>query len=110
MNAGVAREGAFYLFTLRLVPVFPFFLVNLLMGLTPMAVPTFYGVSQVGMLPATLVYVNAGTQLARLDGLGGILSPALLVSFTALGLLPLVARRLVEAARGPRGLPARSRT
>ncbi len=99
MNAGVAREGAFYLFTLRLVPVFPFFLVNLLMGLTPMRVPTFYGVSQVGMVPATLVYVNAGTQLARLEGLAGILSPALLVSFTALGLLPLLARRLVEAAR-----------
>ncbi|MCC6987839.1 MAG: FAD-dependent oxidoreductase, partial [Acidobacteria bacterium] len=99
MNAGVEREGAFYLFTLRLVPIFPFFLVNLLMGLTPIAAATFYGVSQVGMLPATVVYVNAGTQLAQLEGLTGILSPALLLSFTALGLLPLVGRRLVDAVR-----------
>jgi len=99
INAGVAREGAFYLFTLRLVPVFPFFLVNLLMGLTPMATATFYGVSQAGMLPATLVYVNAGTQLAQLDSLAGILSPAIVLSFTALGLLPLVARRVVDGAR-----------
>ena len=99
LNAGMAREGAFYLFTLRLVPIVPFFLVNLLMGLTPIATATFYGVSQLGMLPATLVYVNAGTQLAQLDGLGGILSPGLLASFTALGLLPLVARRVVEALR-----------
>ncbi len=99
INAGVEREGAFYLFTLRLVPVVPFFVVNLLMGLTPIATATFYGVSQVGMLPATLVYVNAGTQLAQLEGLSGILSPTLLLSFTALGLLPLVARRVVDAAR-----------
>jgi thioredoxin reductase len=95
----VRREGAFYLFTLRLVPVFPFFLVNLLMGLTPIGVGTFAAVSQAGMLPATVVYVNAGTQLARLDSLGGILSPGVLLSFTALGLLPLAARRLVDAAR-----------
>ncbi|MBP7778432.1 MAG: FAD-dependent oxidoreductase [Acidobacteria bacterium] len=99
INAGVEREGAFYLFTLRLVPVFPFFLVNLLMGLTPIAAATFYGVSQVGMLPATVAYVNAGTQLAQLEGLTGILSPALLLSFTALGLLPLVGRRLIDAVR-----------
>ena len=99
INDGVRREGAFYLFTLRLVPVFPFFLVNLLMGLTPIGVGTFAAVSQAGMLPATVVYVNAGTQLARLDSLGGILSPGVLLSFTALGLLPLAARRLVDAAR-----------
>ncbi len=99
INDGIRREGAFYLFTLRLVPVFPFFLVNLLMGLTPIGLGTFAAVSQVGMLPATLVYVNAGTQLARLESLGGVLSPGVLLSFTALGLLPLVARRLVDAAR-----------
>jgi pyruvate/2-oxoglutarate dehydrogenase complex dihydrolipoamide dehydrogenase (E3) component/uncharacterized membrane protein YdjX (TVP38/TMEM64 family) len=99
IDAGIDREGAFYLFTLRLVPVFPFFVVNLLMGLTSIATGTFYGVSQLGMLPATVVYVNAGTQLARLDSLSGILSPGLLASFIALGLLPLVARRGVAAAR-----------
>lgn len=99
IDAGIAKDGAFYLFTLRLVPVFPFFVVNLLMGLTPMRTLVFYGVSQVGMLPATLVYVNAGTQLARIDSLAGILSPALLLSFAALGLLPLVAKRMVDAAR-----------
>ncbi|PIW72342.1 MAG: TVP38/TMEM64 family protein, partial [Hydrogenophilales bacterium CG12_big_fil_rev_8_21_14_0_65_61_21] len=77
VNAGMAKDGAFYLFTLRLVPLFPFFVINLVMGLTPIKVRTFYWVSQVGMLAGTLVYVNAGTQLARLDSLAGILSPAL---------------------------------
>ncbi len=98
INAGVDRDGAFYLFTLRLVPVFPFFLINLLMGLTPIATRTFYWVSQVGMLAGTLVYVNAGTQLARVESLSGILSPALLGSFFVLGFFPLIARRIVDFA------------
>ena len=90
------RDGAFYLFTLRLVPVFPFFLINLAMGLTPIKVRTFYWVSQAGMLAGTVVYVNAGTQLAKIDSLSGILSPALLGSFALLGLFPLVAKKMLE--------------
>ncbi|MPM75767.1 hypothetical protein SDC9_122761 [bioreactor metagenome] len=93
IDEGVKREGAFYLFTLRLVPVFPFFLINLLFGLTAMNARTFFWVSQIGMLAGTLVYVNAGTQLARLDSLSGILSPALLGSFALLGVFPLIARK-----------------
>ncbi len=95
INAGIAREGAFYLFTLRLIPVFPFFLINLVMGLTGMKVLTFYVVSQIGMLAGTIVYVNAGTQLAQLDSLSGILSPALILSFALLGIFPLLAKRLL---------------
>ena len=93
VNAGMAKDGAFYLFTLRLVPLFPFFIVNLVMGLTPIRTRTFYWVSQIGMLAGTAVYVNAGTQLARIDGLSGIVSPGLLFSFALLGVFPLVARR-----------------
>jgi pyruvate/2-oxoglutarate dehydrogenase complex dihydrolipoamide dehydrogenase (E3) component/uncharacterized membrane protein YdjX (TVP38/TMEM64 family) len=96
INAGVEKDGAFYLFTLRLVPLFPFFLINLAMGLTPIRTRTFYWVSQVGMLAGTLVYVNAGTQLARLDSLAGILSPGLLGSFALLGVFPLIARKALE--------------
>ena len=102
MNAideGIRREGAFYLFTLRLVPVFPFFLLNLLFGLTGMKARTFYWVSQLGMLAGTVVYVNAGTQLAKIDSLSGIISPALLGSFVLLGIFPLVARKIVEIGR-----------
>jgi pyruvate/2-oxoglutarate dehydrogenase complex dihydrolipoamide dehydrogenase (E3) component/uncharacterized membrane protein YdjX (TVP38/TMEM64 family) len=99
INAGVNREGGFYLFTLRLIPVVPFFLINLLMGLTRMKVWTYYWVSQLGMLAGTAVYVNAGTQLAQLDSLQGILSPALLGSFVLLGLFPLIARRIVAAVQ-----------
>ncbi len=99
INAGVDKEGAFYLFTLRLIPVVPFFLINLLMGLTRMKVWTFYGVSQIGMLAGTAVYVNAGTQLAQLDSVQGILSPVLLGSFVLLGLFPLIARRIVAAVQ-----------
>jgi pyruvate/2-oxoglutarate dehydrogenase complex dihydrolipoamide dehydrogenase (E3) component/uncharacterized membrane protein YdjX (TVP38/TMEM64 family) len=99
INAGVNREGAFYLFTLRLIPVVPFFLINLLMGLTRMKLWTFYWVSQLGMLAGTAVFVNAGTQLAQLDSLQGILSPALLGSFVLLGLFPLIARRIVAAVQ-----------
>ncbi|QJQ32928.1 FAD-dependent oxidoreductase [Sphingomonas lacunae] len=92
VNEGVARDGAFYLFSLRLVPVFPFFAVNLLMGLTPIRTWTYYWVSQVGMVLGTIVYVNAGTQLARIESLSDIASPALLASFTALGALPWVGK------------------
>ena len=95
VNDGFAKDGAFYLFTLRLVPVFPFFLINLLMGLTPMRTRTFYWVSQIGMLAGTLVFVNAGTQLAQLHSLSGILSPALLLSFALLGVFPLLSRKMI---------------
>jgi pyruvate/2-oxoglutarate dehydrogenase complex dihydrolipoamide dehydrogenase (E3) component/uncharacterized membrane protein YdjX (TVP38/TMEM64 family) len=102
MDAGIERDGAFYLFTLRLVPVFPFFLINLALGLTPIRTRTFYWVSQVGMIPGTLVYVNAGTQLARVDSVAGVLSPGLLFSFALLGLFPLMARKVVDAVRARR--------
>jgi dihydrolipoamide dehydrogenase len=102
VNEGVARDGAFYLFTLRLVPLFPFFMINLVMGLTPIRVATFYIVSQVGMLPGTLVYVNAGTQLAKIESLGGILSPGLIFSFALLGIFPLAAKKALAAVKARR--------
>ncbi len=102
INEGVKKDGSFYLFTLRLVPVFPFFLINLLMGLTPIRALTFYWVSQVGMLAGTLVYVNAGTQLAQLDSLSGILSPSLLLSFALLGLFPLIAKKTLAVIKAQR--------
>jgi pyruvate/2-oxoglutarate dehydrogenase complex dihydrolipoamide dehydrogenase (E3) component/uncharacterized membrane protein YdjX (TVP38/TMEM64 family) len=92
LNEGVRKDGTFYLLTLRLVPVFPFWLINLLMGLTPMGAARFYAVSQVGMLAGTAVYVNAGTQLAAIQSPGDILSPGLLGSFVLLGLFPLLAK------------------
>jgi pyruvate/2-oxoglutarate dehydrogenase complex dihydrolipoamide dehydrogenase (E3) component/uncharacterized membrane protein YdjX (TVP38/TMEM64 family) len=95
VDAGLAKDGAYYLFTLRLVPLVPFFVINLLMGLTRMKVLTFYLVSQIGMLAGTLVYVNAGTELARLDSLRGILSPGLVGSLVLLGVFPLVARKVL---------------
>ncbi len=100
INAGVQKDGAFYLFMMRLVPAFPFFLVNLLMGLTKIPLLTFYWVSQVGMLAGTIVYVNAGTQLAKIDSLKGILSPGLIGSFVLLGLFPLLARKIVQMVQG----------
>ena len=99
IDRGVQKGGAFYLFTLRLIPVVPFFVINLAMGLTRMRAWTFYWVSQIGMLAGTAVYVNAGTQIAQIDLLGGILSPALLGSFVLLGLFPLIARKAVEAVQ-----------
>jgi pyruvate/2-oxoglutarate dehydrogenase complex dihydrolipoamide dehydrogenase (E3) component/uncharacterized membrane protein YdjX (TVP38/TMEM64 family) len=99
INRGVEKEGALYLFTLRLIPVVPFFLVNLLMGLTKMKARTFYWVSQIGMLAGTVVYVNAGTQLAQIESLQGILSPGLIGSFVLLGIFPLVARKIVDAVK-----------
>jgi pyruvate/2-oxoglutarate dehydrogenase complex dihydrolipoamide dehydrogenase (E3) component/uncharacterized membrane protein YdjX (TVP38/TMEM64 family) len=92
LNEGVARDGGFYLLSLRLVPVFPFFVINLAAALTPLRTWTFYWVSQLGMLPATVVYVNAGTQLAQVSSAGDILSPSLLGAFVLLALLPLFAR------------------
>ncbi len=102
INEGVEKDGAFYLFTLRLVPVFPFFLINLLMGLTPIRAVTFYWVSQIGMFAGTLVYVNAGTQLAQLDSLSGILSPSLLLSFALLGAFPLIAKKILSVVKARR--------
>ncbi len=99
INKGVEKEGAFYLFTLRLVPVVPFFVVNLLMGLTNIPTRTFIWVSQIGMLLGTGVYVNAGTQLAEITSLKGVLSPGLLGAFVLLGVLPLIAKRLVDGLR-----------
>lgn len=95
INEGIERDGAFYLFTLRLVPIFPFFLINLLMGLTKIKTLTFYIVSQIGMFAGTIVYVNAGTQLAQLDSLKGILSFNLLLSFALLGFFPLIAKSII---------------
>ncbi|MFC0679917.1 FAD-dependent oxidoreductase [Lysobacter korlensis] len=95
-DRGIERDGAYYLFTLRLVPVVPFFLVNLLAGLTALRAGTFYLVSQVGMLPGTIAYVYAGTQLARIESPADVLSPGLLAAFAVLGLLPLVMRWLVR--------------
>ena len=102
VNAGMEKEGGFYLFTLRLIPIFPFFVINLVMGLTPIRTRTFYWVSQIGMLAGTLVYVNAGTQLARIDSLKGILSPGLLGSFVLLGIFPLIAKQVVAVVKARR--------
>lgn len=99
VNRGIAREGAFYLFTLRLIPIFPFFVINLVLGLTRMRTRTFYWVSQLGMLPGTVVYVNAGRELGNLESLGDILSPGLILAFSLIGVFPLVARRGVEFAK-----------
>ena len=96
IDAGIERDGALYLFTLRLVPVFPFFVVNLLAGLTSLRLPTFYWVSQLGMLPGTVAYVFAGTQLAQVDDLGDVLSPGLIGALVLLGVLPLLARWLAR--------------
>ncbi len=95
INEGVEKEGAFYLFSLRLVPIFPFFVINLLMGLTRMRLFTFFWVSQIGMLAGTVVYVNAGKELAKIDSLSGILSPGVLASFVVLGLFPITVKKLL---------------
>lgn len=104
-NQGMEKEGGFYLFSLRLVPIFPFFLINLVMGLTPIRIPTYYWVSQIGMLPGTIVYVNAGKELAKLDSLKGILSPGLLISFVLLGLLPIVSKKLLNLYKKKKNIP-----
>ncbi len=97
INEGIRREGAFYLFSLRLIPLFPFFVINLVFGLTPIRTSTFYWVSQLGMLGGTAVYVNAGTQLSQLSSPAGILSPGLLGSFVLIGLFPLFTRKVLES-------------
>ena len=99
VNSGIAREGAFYLFALRLIPAFPFFVVNLVMALTPINTITFYWVSQLGMLPGTILFVYAGTEIAKLDSLHDILSPSLLIAFTVLSVFPLIARWCVDAVK-----------
>lgn len=104
INAGVQRDGHFYLFTLRLVPLFPLFMINLVMGLTPIRTWTFYWVSQLGMLAGTAVYVNAGAQLGQIETLSGILSPGLILSFALLGIFPLLARKGVDIMQKRRSL------
>ncbi|MEH0018305.1 MAG: FAD-dependent oxidoreductase [Desulfobacter sp.] len=99
INEGIEKEGGFYLFTLRLVPAFPFFVINLVMGLTPISTGMFYLVSQVGMLPGTFVYINAGTSLGNIDSMASILSPGLIFSFVLLGIFPLVAKKAIEVVR-----------
>jgi len=104
VNRGVEKEGAFYLFTMRLIPAIPFFVINLVMGLVRMPLRTFYWVSQVGMLPGTIVYVNAGKELAKIDSLSGILSPGLIFSFVLLGLFPIAVKKLMAFFRSRRAL------
>ncbi|THB66991.1 MAG: TVP38/TMEM64 family protein [Desulfovibrio sp.] len=106
INTGIQAEGSFYLFSLRLVPLFPFFVINLVMGLTTMRLFTFYWVSQLGMLPGTIVFVNTGTELGKIESLGDILSWRLLLSFALLGLFPLVIKKAMEWYRKRRGTPA----
>lgn len=99
INTGIEKEGAFYLFTLRLIPIFPFFLINLTMGLTTIKTFTFFWVSQLGMLLGTAVYVNAGVELGKIDSLSGILSPTLILSFALLGILPLVGKKIIASIK-----------
>lgn len=96
INDGIQKDGPFYLFTLRLIPAFPFFVINLVMGLTPIRTWQFFWVSQLGMLPGTIVYINAGSQIGAINSLSGILSPGLLLSFVLLGVFPLIAKKVVE--------------
>jgi len=104
INKGVEEEGLFYLFTLRLIPLFPFFVINLVMGLTKMPIRSFYWVSQLGMLPGTIVFINAGSQLGQLESLSGILSPSLISSFVLIGVFPLIARKSVNWYRSRRSM------
>ncbi|MBI5640898.1 MAG: TVP38/TMEM64 family protein [Nitrospirae bacterium] len=99
VNKGFLREGAFYLFALRLIPVFPFWMINLAMGLTKMRLGTFYWVSQTGMLAGTIVYVNAGRELGRIESVSGILSARLILSFALLGIFPVAAKKMLSSFR-----------
>jgi uncharacterized membrane protein YdjX (TVP38/TMEM64 family) len=99
INEGIRREGAFYLFTMRLIPAIPFFIINVVMGLSAMPLRKFYWVSQLGMLPGTMVFLNAGSELGRIDSLGDILSPGLLISFALLGIFPLAAKKAITLYR-----------
>lgn len=99
INQGIEKDGNLYLFSLRLVPIFPFFMVNLIMGVTPMKVIPFFIVSQIGMLAGTVVFVNAGVQISQLDSLTGILSPGVLASFALLGIFPLIAQWIINTLK-----------
>ena len=103
INSGMLKEGAFYLFTLRLLPAVPFFVINLVMGLTPLRTVTFFWVSQLGMLPATLVYVNAGSELGKIQTIDDILSPSLIISFVLLGIFPLLVKKILAAIPAKNG-------
>ncbi|MFQ5454721.1 MAG: TVP38/TMEM64 family protein [Nitrospirota bacterium] len=103
INEGIEKEGAFYLFTLRLIPIFPFFVINLVMGLTKMNIFSFFWVSQIGMLAGTMVYVNAGKELAKIDSLSGILSPGLILSFVLLGLFPITVKKIIAVYKNKYG-------
>ena len=102
VNEGMRRDGAYYLFTLRLIPAIPFFVVNVVMGLTPLKARTFYWVSQLGMLPATAIFVNAGAELGKISAPQDILSPVLVASLVLIGLFPLIARKVVERVNARR--------
>ncbi|NDV28841.1 TVP38/TMEM64 family protein [Desulfovibrio sp. JC010] len=104
VNRGIEEEGPFYLFTMRLIPAIPFVVINLVMGLTPMRLKTFYWVSQLGMLPGTMVYVNAGKELGRIDSLSGIVQPGVLFSFVLLGLFPLVVKKVMGLVKKHRNV------
>jgi len=99
INSGIEKEGGFYLFTIRLMPVFPFFVVNLIMGLTKIKTSTYMWVSALGMLPGTIAYVNAGTQLSQLNSVRGLLSPSLIGAFIFLGALPIASKKIIEFFR-----------
>ncbi|MEW6571408.1 MAG: TVP38/TMEM64 family protein [Nitrospirota bacterium] len=103
VNEGIEKEGAFYLFIMRLIPVFPFWMINIVMGLTKMPLYKFYWVSQLGMLPGTMVYINAGKELAKIESAKGILSPSLIISFALIGIFPLTVKKLVALYRAKKG-------
>ena len=103
INEGIEKEGAFYLFSLRLIPVFPFWLINIAMGLTKMSLFKFYWVSQIGMLAGTMVFVNAGKELAKIESIRGILSPGLIISFALIGIFPITVKKLISLYRSRSG-------
>lgn len=104
VNQGIEKEGAFYLFSMRLIPAVPFVVINLVMGLTPIRLRTFYWVSQIGMLPGTMVYVNAGKELGQIDSLSGIVQPGVLISFALLGIFPLVVKKVLGRVKQRRNV------
>ena len=108
VNEGIEKEGAFYLFTLRLIPIFPFWMINLVMGLTKMSLFKFYWVSQIGMLPGTMVFVNAGKELSKIESIRGILSPSLIISFALIGIFPITVKKLVALYRSRKGKSSRT--
>src|SRR4030043_636699 len=102
VNEGIEKEGAFYLFTLGLFPPFPFWMINLAMGLTKMSLFKFFLVSQIGMLPGTMVFVNAGKELAKIESLKGIFSPSMIISFALIGIFPIIVKKLIALYRSRR--------